>query len=184
MSLIQVLNNFNITRDIEIIINEYIYDLNDIKKNHKIKFQNCLLQINKNWSYVAIFNTGNFCEECYMQSFVNKTTYNEYCDLCHIMHNSIIDNKLINYNEFILSQEIKNFPKWNIICNSNKELANKIFYDNQLHFTDKKSFNGLLYEIKTGPILWTNKQKKYEILILKYGTPIGFDNPEQSIYSS
>ncbi len=175
MSLIQVLNNFNITRDIEIIINEYIYDLNDIKKNHKNKFQNCLLEINKNWSYVAIFNTRKFCEECYMQSFVNKTTYNEYCDLCHVMHDSIIGFKLINYNEFILSQEIKNFPKWNIICNSNKELAYKIFYDNQFHFTDKKNFYGIIYEIKKGPILWTARQKKYKILQIKYGDPDVFD---------
>lgn len=178
MNINKLCESFAISKDIENIIETYIYyNLDYYKNKHKNNFKNCLIDINQNWKFVSIFKTGNICEECYMQSFVNNTSYIDinYCDLCKSLSDKIIDYKLINYDEFILSQEIKHFPKWNIICKSNKELATYIFYNNEYYYGDIKTIKGLTYEIKKGPILWTKKQLQNTILKKKYGPPTSFD---------
>lgn len=187
MNLNKICNKNNITKDIENLIETYIYyDLIYYKNIHKNKFYKCLLEINQYWKFVSVFETGSFCEECYMESFITNTSYIDNCDLCNSMNsinNNILTYKLINYNYFINSDEIKYFHTWFIICNSNKELAKNIFYNKELNFGDKKNILGLNYEIKCGPILWTKKQTNNTILIKKYGNPIGLDDPNQSFYN-
>lgn len=183
MNLNKLCNKFKISKDIEILIETYIfYDLNYYKKIHKNKFYDCLLEINKEWKYVSILNINKFCVNCYMEAFIQNSAYINNC-YCQLTNNSIKNYKLINYNDFINSKELKDFHIWFIICNSNKELAKYIFNNKELNFGDKKNMLGLSYEIKFGPILWTNKQINNKILLKIYGIPIGLDDPNQSFYN-
>lgn len=160
-----------LNKDIWNIIEEYLYDL----KYYKIKWQSILnfnlLQINKDYKLVSQFIDNSICIECYMQSFIHNISYIDIfdCDLCK---NNIINIKnriIINYNTFCNNKKLKKeFIRWYIICNSSKYLAKNIFYDNQFHYDDILNAKGLKYEIKNGPIIWTNNQKTNKILCKKY----------------
>lgn len=157
MRLDTILQKYNINKDIEYIIEEYLYDFIEHKKQHKNNLSESLLIINKNWKFVSIFNNGKICEECYMQSYVNKTSYidNNYCDLCKFRKNEILGYLLINYETFIQTQEIKNYNFRNIF-----------YYYKDKYYNNLSS--ELLYEIRKGPIFWTKKQKNIKVLFRYY----------------
>lgn len=178
---LDIINSLNFPQEISQLIQEYTFDINIFKRqwfNRMIETHSIL---DKGYKLVPIysFHTGDikkkyYCMECYMDSFVNKTTYmtNIECYFCeHFFKLQIyIDNDagIINNNiSNVISPFNKNSITYDILSFDemiNREELKNMYYLYGYNISTLLKSSKLLSEF-----VFLNKQNHFQTKFIRSG---------------
>lgn len=151
----------------------------------KEKMKETLSAIDKGWKYIAVYEDedGNTteCVNCYLKSFLLKTTYVDDCENCYGLWYDMPTDRydLVNF-EYIKKTtclfQKEYFSVFNIEENARTILINSKYLAEQNLYLDEYNLEyiwldrylGLYDEIHFGPIHWTSSLEKKPILKKMY----------------
>ena len=164
---------FDLSDDIVNSIRSYLFDFNYFKKIWDLRIKESLSIIDKGYKYVPIYTLPNwnifnstannivyYCVECYIEALIKKKSYinNNECNNCDHIQNinivSIVDDKIISYDEFKERNELKDiinmygYRNIKAFIHSNKYLTENILIGNSENYKSRIGHLLVLYEIK------------------------------------
>lgn len=176
---IDIINKFKFPEEVSELIQQYVFDINIFKLQWFNRMINSLSILDKGYKLVPVLNfienkNKIYCMECYLECFVNKTTYmiSNYCSFCEQYINRTINFKntnfeFISYNEMINKEELHYMYylygfKIDIILKSSKLLSEFILLNKAKFYQTKFVNSGLKYEIII-PSYWKVINKKIKL---------------------
>lgn len=176
---IDIINSFKFAEEVSELIREYVFDINIFKKQWFNRMIDSLSLIDKGYKLIPayyIYNKKYFCLECYLESFIKKTTYisNINCIGCEFYMNYldlrdnnskiIIKYELLSYDNMIKLDELNTISKLyrcdiSVILKSSKLLSEYVILNKLSYYLTKFIKSGLKCEILI-PHYWKTTQKK------------------------
>lgn len=176
---IDIINSFKLPEEVLELIQQYTFDANIFKKQWLNRMIESLSIIDKGYKLIPtyyIYNKKYFCCECYLESFIKKTTYisnkNCFCCECYIDYidlittnlNIVINYESVSYKEMLKLEELNTIFKLykcdiSVILKSSKLLSEYVILNKSSYYITKFIKSGLKYEI-TIPLYWKTIHKK------------------------